>query len=428
MKIIRDLQEAKLALGRASSSLRDDKLEQTVRTIIDDVRHRGDAALFDYTEKFDGIRLNSLGVTEDSIDWAAKETDARLIKALKLAEKNIVQYHSRQKKLMLKEPAGKLGWLIRPLERIGVYVPGFQAPLPSTLLMTVIPARVAGVNEIILVTPPQKTGAVSPVTLAAAKIAGVDRIFAVGGAQAIAALAFGTKSIPAVDKICGPGNIYVTLAKKLLYGAVGIDGLYGPSEVVIIADESANPTFIAADLLAQAEHGSLASAIMITTSQNMAVKVNGEIERQLATLSRRSVIEEAVEKRGAIIMTESVEAAIGLANFYAPEHLCLVVKNAGSYIDKVKNAGCLFIGENSLEALVDYTAGPSHVLPTGGTARFGSGLNVMDFMKFINLVNMDAGDIKRLGPSASVIAHAEGLDAHARAVEIRLNDKRQGGG
>ncbi len=429
MKIIRDLQEAKQILARAFSEAADNKQEQTVRAIIEDVRRRGDAAIFDYTEKFDGVRLNSLEVAGGQIQRATKETDAGLIRALKLAGKNIAQYHTRQKEMLLKEQTGKnLGWLIRPLERIGVYVPGFQAPLPSTLLMTVIPARVARVKEIILVTPPQKTGEVSPVTLAAAEVAGVDRIFAVGGAQAIAAMAYGTKSIPAVDKICGPGNIYVTLAKKILYGTVGIDGLYGPSEVVIIADESANPAYIAADLLAQAEHGSLASAIMITISQNMAAKVNAEIERQLATLSRQSITKEAMEKRGAIILADNIEQAIELANYYAPEHLCLVIKDAGNYIEKVKNAGCLFIGEDSLEALVDYTAGPSHVLPTGGTARFGSGLNITDFVKFINTVNMDARDIRRLGPAASIIARAEGLDAHARAVEIRLKDKGQGGG
>jgi histidinol dehydrogenase len=291
--------------------------------------------------------------------------------------------------------------------------------------MTAVPARVAGVKEIIVMTPPGKQGRVPPVLLAAAKIAKVDRIFSVGGAQAIAALAYGTKTIPAVDKIYGPGSSYVTLAKKMVYGAVGIDGLYGPSEVIIIADDTANATYVAADLLAQAEHG-LATSILITTSRKLADAVNLEVEKQLKDLPRRDIIAEVMEKRGFIAVVSSVDEAVELANLYAPEHLCLTVKNAASYVEKVSNAGCLFVGESAVEALVDYVAGPSHVLPTGSTARFGSGLNILDFVKLISVVKTDNTDLKQLGGAASVIARAEGLDAHARAVEKRLA-KGQGG-
>jgi histidinol dehydrogenase len=425
MRIIEGFDKAKPLLTRqAVTSLGGTpEREQYVRRIVDEVRKRGDAAIFDFTRKFDGVKLTSLEVTKDQVDRAYREVDKELISALKLAGGRITAYHTEQKKKLLNENAkAKLGWLIRPLERIGVYVPGGTAPLPSSLLMTAIPGRVAGVKEIILVTPPQKNGQISPVTLAAAKIAGIDRIFAVGGAQAIAALAYGTKTIPAVDKVCGPGNIYVTLAKKMVYGTVGVDGLYGPSEVIVIADETANAAYVAADLLAQAEHGSLALSILITTSRKVADAVNLEVEKQLKDLSRRSIIAESLEKLGFIAVVDSVDEAVELANLYAPEHLCLVVKNADSYVNKVRNAACLFVGENAIEALVDYAAGPSHVLPTGGVARFGSPLNILDFVKLISIVKTDAKDIKQLGGAVMTIARAEGLDAHARAVERRLKD------
>jgi histidinol dehydrogenase len=425
MKIIEGFDKAKPLLSRQSiTGLADDaEREKTVRQIIEDVRRRGDAALFEYTQKFDGVKLTSLEVSKDQVDRAYNEVDKELISALELAASRIKVYHTRQKKALLKEDAkAKLGWLMRPLERIGIYTPGGTAPLPSSLLMTAIPARVAGVKEIITVTPPQSNGKVSPVTLAAAKIAKVDHIFSVGGAQAIAALAYGTASIPAVDKVYGPGNIYVTLAKKLVYGTVGIDGLFGPSEVIIIADGAANPAYIAADLLAQAEHGSGALSIMLTVSRQVADAVNIEVEKQLKDLPRRQIITEALEKRGFIAVVRSVDEAIELANLYAPEHLCLAVKNAASYINKVRNAACLFVGENAVEALVDYAAGPSHVLPTGGVARFGSPLNILDFIKLINVVKTDVADIRQLGGAVATIARAEGLDAHARAVEKRFKD------
>jgi histidinol dehydrogenase len=423
LKIIQDFELAKKLLSRQTpmaQALGIDEREQAVRQIIDDVRRSGDTALFDYTEKFDGVKLASLEVSKKQITDAYQQVDAKLVSALKLAAERIEKFHIKQKESLLHDSTGEsLGWLIHPLKRVGVHAPGFTAPLPSSLLMTAIPARVAGVKEIFLVTPPMKQGGVSPITLVAADIAGVDRVFSVGGSQAIAALAFGTESIPSVDKVCGPGNIYVLLAKKLLYGVVGIDGLYGPSEVLIIADETATPEYCAADLLAQAEH-TLGSATLITTSPDLASKVVREVEKQLEDLPYQAVAAESLENRGMVVIVKSVDEAIELANLYAPEHLCLVVDNAASYVDRVSNAPCIFIGENSVEAIVDYVAGPSHVLPTEGVARFSSPLNVTDFVKMINIVDMNEAEIKELGQATSTIARAEGLEAHARAVEKRL--------
>lgn len=429
MKILTDFEKAKSLMSRqfVGLSLDDAAREKVVRQIVDGVRARGDAALFDYTEKYDGVKLTRLEVKKSEIDRAFRKIDVSLLKALELAAKRITAFHVKQKRSLLRDnAASKLGWLMRPLQKVGVITPGFIAPLPSSLLMTAIPARVAGVKEIILTSPPQKSGGVSPVTLAAAKIAGVDRVFSVGGAQAVAALAYGTFSVPRVDKVCGPGAIYGQLAKKIVFGEVGVDGLYGPSEVIIVADNNANPGYIAADLLAQAEHGSGAAAILITNSRRLANNVNREINEQLKSLKRRGIIEESLEKRGVIVLVDSIDRAIELANLYAPEHLCLVIKNAAAYVAKVKNAGCIFIGENSIEVLVDYVAGLSHVLPTGGTARFGSPLNVLDFVKMIAVVNLDRKDVGRLSRPASVIAKAEGLGAHARAAEIRIRDIEQG--
>ena len=395
--------------------------EQAVRQIIGEVRDRGDEALFEYTLKLDKAKLTSLEIDKQQISHAYQEVEPELVSALKLAAERIRSFHLLQKDNIWKGVTGReWGQLVRPLARVGVYAPGGTASYPSTVLMTAIPAKVAGVKEIILATPPGVKGTVPPATLAAADIAGVDRIFCVGGAQAIAALAFGTESIPRVDKICGPGNIFVVLAKKMVYGAVDIDGLQGPSEVLIIADETANPGYCAADLLAQAEHDPLASAILVTTSRQLADKVNQEVERQLKDLPRQAIAAESLENRGMIVVVANVDEAIELANLYAPEHLCLMVKEASSCIDKVSNAGCIFIGENSTVALGDYVAGPNHVLPTGGTARFGSPLNIIDFIKLIDLVNIDEASLKKIGRAASIIARAEGLDAHARAVEKRM--------
>jgi len=398
-----------------------DDPEEAVRQIVNEVRNRGDAALFDYTLKIDGIKITSLEVSKQQTAGAYREVDRELLSALKLAADQIRSFYSVQKNSFwsggTKPDSGQL---IRPLERVGVYAPGGTACYPSTVLMTAIPAKVAGVKEVILVTPPRGEGAIPAPTLVAADIAQVDRIFSVGGAQAIGALAFGTESIPKVDKICGPGNIFVVLAKKLVYGAVDIDGLQGPSEVLIIADEGTNPEYCAADLLAQAEHDPLASAILITTSRWLADKVSQEVEQQLESLERQAIAAESLKNRGMLVVVTDVDEAIELANLYAPEHLCLMMQKAASYIDKVSNAGCIFVGENSTVVLGDYVAGPSHALPTGGTARFSSPLNILDFIKIIDLVNIDGASLKQLGPSAVTIARAEGFEAHARAVEKRL--------
>jgi len=398
-----------------------DDPEQAVRQIVNEVRNRGDAALFDYTLKIDGIEITSLEVSKEQIASAYQEVDEELLSALKLAADRIRSFHTAQKDSFWSGGTNlDSGQLIRPLQRVGVYAPGGTACYPSTVLMTAIPAKVAGVKEVILVTPPRGQGTVPPPTLVAADIAQVDRIFCVGGAQAIGALAFGTESIPKVDKICGPGNIFVVLAKKLVYGVVDIDGLQGPSEVLIIADEGANPKYCAADLLAQAEHDPLASAILITTSRWLADEVNREVEQQLQGLERQAIAAESLENRGMIVVVTNVDEAIELANLYAPEHLCLMMQKAASYISKVSNAGCIFIGENSTVVLGDYVAGPSHALPTGGTARFSSPLNVTDFIKFTSLVTIDKAGLKELGPAAATMARAEGFEAHARAVEKRL--------
>jgi len=436
LKIIEGFEQAKSALSRqataefslASPALKQELAQvfgtedpkQAVRRIIDEVRSRGDEALLDFTSRLDGVELGSLEVTGEQIAGAYREVDKELVSALKLAAEQIRSFHTTQKDNIWRGFAEqKLGQLIRPLECVGVYAPGGVACYPSTVLMTAIPAKIAGVREVILATPPRTSGVVSPPTLVAADIAQVDRVFCVGGAQAIAALAFGTKSIPRVDKICGPGNIFVVLAKKMVYGVVDIDGLNGPSEVLIIADETTDPEYCAADLLAQAEHDPLASAILITTSRRLADEVNREVEQQLKGLSRQAIPAESLENKGMIVIVNSVDEAIELANIYAPEHLCLMMDKATSYIDKVSNAGCIFVGEKSTVVLGDYVAGPSHVLPTGGTARFGSPLNITDFIKFINLVTIDKAGFKKLASAASIIARAEGLEAHARAVEKR---------
>jgi len=399
-----------------------DDPEQAVRKIIDEVRKRGDKALINLTLKIDGIKLTSLEVSKSQIASAYREVDAELISALKLAAERINSFHSAQKRNVWHElTETDSGQLIRPLERVGIYVPGGTASYPSTVLMTAIPAKVAGVNEVILMTPPKENGNVPSATLVAADIAAVDRIFTVGGAQAIAALAYGTKSIPKVDKICGPGNIFVVLAKKLVYGVVDVDGLQGPSEVLIIADERANPEYCAADLLAQAEHDPLASAILVTISSRFADEVNRKITQQLESLSRRDIAADSLN-RGMIVVVNNIDEAIELANLYAPEHLCLMVEDATSYLDRVTNAGCILTGDSSTVVLGDYVAGPSHVLPTGGTARFSSPLNLTDFIKFINTITIGEAGLKQLGQAASVIATAEGLDAHARAVEKRLKE------
>jgi len=398
-------------------------VQEVVDRIIGEVRRKGDKALRNYTEKLDGVRLDSLEVDEQEIVAAYDIVNKKIVSALEFAARRIRDFHvACEHKTGLIPLDRCLGQQILPLRRVGLYVPGGSAAYPSTVLMMAIPARVAGVEEIIMVSPPGKDGWIAASTLVAADIAKVDRIFKLGGAQAIAALAYGTESIPRVDKICGPGNIFVTLAKKMVFGIVDIDGLEGPSEVVIVADEKANPAFCAADLLAQAEHDALASVILITTSADLADRVDKEIEIQLGKLNRRSTIKKAIDA-GMVVLVDDMAQAVELVNLFAPEHLSIMTSNASGLVRKIYNAGCIFVGANSPVVLGDYVAGPSHVLPTGGSARFGSPLGVADFLKVTNVVALDKPGMRRLSRAAVVIAKAEGLDAHAQAVEKRLGAK-----
>jgi len=441
VRIVRDLLTAKAILRRSPFTPVEAPLEMkqrikevfgeelspegVVAKIIAEVRDKGDAALLDFSRRIDGVELKTLKVSRKEIEVARKKVDKGLLSALELAADRVQSFHLAQKRRSLKGFMERgLGQVLRPLERVGIYVPGGTACYPSTVLMTAIPARVAGVKEIILVTPPRSGGAIPAPTLAAADIAQVDLVFKVGGAQAIAALAFGTESIPKVDKICGPGNIFVILAKKMVFGAVDIDGLAGPTETMILADDSANPAICAADLLAQAEHDVLSSAILITTSSELADEVNKEVERQLKGLKRAGIAAESLAKRGSIIVAPNMNRAVELVNLYAPEHLTLMVRNAASYVNRIRSAGTIFIGESSAETLGDYVAGPSHVIPTAGTARFSSPLGVSDFLKLTTVVNLRDEDLEALGRAAAIIARAEGLTAHARAVEARL--KKEG--
>jgi len=399
--------------------------EMAVAKIIAEVREQGDTALKDLTRRIDGIELGSLEVSRKEIADAYKSVPLEMVTALKTAAERVKGFYSAQKRLIWEKSLNRRsGQIVRPLERVGLYVPGGMASYPSTVLMTAIPARVAGVRDVIIVTPPAKSGSVPPVTLVAADIAGDCRVFAIGGAQAVAALAYGTESVPAVDKICGPGNIFVMLAKKLVFGAVDIDGLEGPSELLIVADETADPVFCAADLLAQAEHDAMARAVLVITSRRKADEVLAELNRQLETLPRRQIIDVSLEN-GLIAVVNNVDQAITLANLYAPEHLGLMVDGASDLIGRFTNAGCVFVGGYASVVTGDYIAGPSHVLPTGGTARFSSPLNVGDFMKLIDIVNIGRSELKRIASAAITIARAEGLEAHARALEKRLEKNRK---
>jgi histidinol dehydrogenase len=395
-------------------------VQEVVSRIIGEVRGKGDKALLEYTEKLDGVRLDSLEVDGQEIAAAYDMTDKKLVSALEFAAKRIRDFHVACGHKAGLIPIDKhLKQQIQPLQRVGLYVPGGTAAYPSSVLMMAIPARVAGVEEIVMVSPPGRDGAIPAPTLAAANIAGVNRVFKVGGAQAIAALAFGTESIARVDKICGPGNIFVTLAKKMVYGTVALDGLEGPSEIIILADEKADPVLCTADLLAQAEHDPLASVILISTSADLVDRVDREIEMELAKLKQRSSTETAING-GILVLVNDTTEAVELVNLFAPEHLSLMVSDASSLIPKIRNAGCIFVGENSPVVLGDYVAGPSHVLPTGGSARFGSPLGVTDFLKVTNVIALDEPIMRELGRVAVEIAKAEGLDAHARAIEKRM--------
>jgi histidinol dehydrogenase len=405
--------------------------EQAVSKILTDVRMNGDSALQKWTQMLDHIDLAPAPVSKVLVQSALSSISAAQRAALEQAAARIEAFHRRQPvtSWFTNELGGTLGQIIRPIQRVGLYVPGGTAPLPSTVLMSVIPARVAGVKDVVLVTPPNRSLAdrnppINPMILAACAIAGVDEIYPLGGAQAIAALAYGTDSILPVDKIFGPGNLFVTLAKRQVYGVVGIDGLAGPTETVVIADEFAKPAWVAADLLAQAEHDFLASAILLTPSQELIEKVQVEVARQIEACGRAEIIATSLENRGGVVLTHGLEEAIQLANNYAPEHLALSVRDPWRWVEKINNAGGVFLGEHSFEVLGDYLAGPSHVMPTGGSARFASPLNVTDFVKIISLIALDETTAQQISSTAATIAEAEGLDAHKNAALIRLRESR----
>ncbi|HET9015945.1 MAG TPA: histidinol dehydrogenase [Thermomicrobiaceae bacterium] len=399
---------------------------EVVERIIADVRREGDDALRHYTRALDHAEVGALEIPRHEIAAARERVPRAIFDALMVARDQIERFHRHQLRTSWVNftDDGALGQLLRPMERVGVYTPAGRNPYPSSLLMSAVPARVAGVSEIVACAPPEPDGGVSPLILAAADVAGVDRFFRVGGAQAIAALAYGTASVPRVDKIVGPGNLFVVLAKRRVYGEVDIDQLPGPTETLLIADETADPPLCAADLLAQAEHDPLASAILITTSARLATSVQQELGAQLPGLGRAGIAAESLAANGAIAVVDRLEDAFDLANAYAPEHLCLLIANPWEQIDRVKHAGGVFVGESSPEVLGDYAAGPSHVMPTGQTARFSSPINVEEFLKIISVIGVNRRGLNRLGPVAAALARAEGLTAHAAAVERRLERLR----
>lgn len=404
------------------SKLENKDVEATVSEIIYNVKMHGDRALFDYTLKYDGIGIDdkNIMVEKREIDDAYSKVDKEFISSLRKAIKNITEYHENQRQKTWMDFKGGIvyGQKIRPLEKVGIYVPGGTASYPSSVLMNSIPAKVAGVDEIVMVTP-VKAG-LNPFVIVAANEVGINKIYKIGGAQAIAALAFGTESIPKVDKIVGPGNIFVAMAKRAVYGYVDIDMVAGPSEVLIVADESGNPTYLAADLLSQAEHDAMASAVLITTSKSIAEKVAEEVSRQTLYLERKDIINKSLEDYGAIIIVNNLEDALNIANEIAPEHLELDIKNPFEMIGMVKNAGAIFLGENSPEPLGDYIAGPNHVLPTSGTSRFFSPLSVDDFIKKMSILYYDENSLKNVSDDIVRLAEAEGLTAHANSIKVRF--------
>lgn len=402
--------------------------EQSVREILDDVRERRDQALFEYTEKFDGARISAdnILVTEEEIRKAYREVDPELVEIIRRSLHNIRTYHEKQRQYSWfdSRPDGTiLGQKVTPLARVGVYVPGGKAAYPSSVLMNIAPAKVAGVNEIIMTTPPGKDGKVTATTLVAANEAGADRIYKAGGAQAIAALAFGTESIPKVDKIVGPGNIYVALAKKSVYGHVSIDSVAGPSEILVLADETANPRYVAADLLSQAEHDELASAILVTTSEALAKEVSDWTDRFIRELSRGEIIRKSLDNYGHILLADTLEDAIDAANEIASEHMEIVTADPFEVMTKIRNAGAIFIGEYSSEPLGDYFAGPNHVLPTNGTAKFFSPLSVDDFIKKSSIISYSRDALEKVHTDIEKFAEAEHLTAHANSIKVRFDGK-----
>ncbi|HVA24054.1 MAG TPA: histidinol dehydrogenase [Chloroflexota bacterium] len=400
--------------------------EKVVARILRDVRTRGDTALRDYAERIDGSPLEAIEVPRAELDAASQAIDPKLSHALEVAARQVREFYERQYKdsWTHRTAAGAVGQIVRPLQRVGLYAPGGRAIYPSTVIMAAVPARVAGVEEIVVCSPAGKDGKLSPLILAACKLCEVDHVYALGGAQAIAAMAYGTESVLRVDKILGPGNLFVVLAKRQVFGAVDIDQLPGPTEALVVADDSADPASVAADLLAQAEHDALASPILITPSRRLAERVNDEIELLLQRLSRREIIEASMARNGGIVLTSSTDEAIDLANEYAPEHMCLLIDDPWSKLDQVRNAGGVFVGEACAEALGDYVVGPSHIMPTGGTARFSSALNVWDFVKIISVFGLNQQGVEALAPAAITLAEAEGFTAHAEAIRMRLANPR----
>ena len=398
----------------------------TVSEIIKTVREKGDSALFDFCEKFDKVKLSSLEVSSEEIEAAFLAVEPEFVEILKEAKENIYAFHSRQVRnsFLINEKDGVvIGQKVIPIEKVGLYVPGGTAAYPSSVLMNAIPAKIAGCSEIVMVTPPSADGSVNPAILAAAKVAGVDRIFKVGGAQAVAALAYGTESVPAVDKIVGPGNAFVAEAKKQVFGRVAIDMIAGPSEILVVADATCNPVYVAADLLSQAEHDKNATAVLVTDSKELAVATAEELERQLSLLSREDIARTSVENNGKIIITKDIDEAIEVANALAPEHLEICVDEPFKYLDKIRHAGSVFMGKYCPEALGDYFAGPNHTLPTSGTARFSSPLSVDDFVKKTQFSYYTEDALAKVASKVEYFAKKEGLTAHARSAIIRTENK-----
>lgn len=420
----RENREAALAALSERKSEISEEVRSAVSEIIAAVRQEGDAALLRYTQKFDwpGMVAKHLIIGEEEVSKAYSAIDAKTLSALRAAAANIRAYHERQLQegYMMGERGSRTGLLMRPIGRAGVYVPGGRAAYPSSVLMNIIPAKVAGVKEIIMVTPPSRAGGINPLTLVAATEAGADRILRVGGAQAVAALAYGTETVPKVDKITGPGNIYVAAAKREVFGTVGIDLIAGPSEVLIVADQTANAAFVAADMLAQAEHDERAASYLVTDSIRLAEMVQDQLTRQLARLPRREIAEQSLRDHGAIFLTNSLEESIAIANAIAPEHLELMTERPAASLDAIENAGAVFLGAYSPEPLGDYAAGPNHVLPTGGAARFSSPLGVQDFMKRMSVIFYSRDGLEGMAGDLVALAEMEGLGAHARSVQIRF--------
>ena len=423
MKIYKESLDAMLSIVRQyTQQTTDMEIERRVYDIIENVRANGDAALREYSEKFDGVKLDDFKVDQSIIDAAWDNLPEDLKHALLVAKKNITEFHSREIEqgfVDMDTPGITRGQKVTPLARVGLYVPGGTAAYPSTIMMTALPAKIAGVKEIIMVTPPQKDG-INPAVLGAAKLAGVDAVYQVGGAQGVAALAYGTEQIPKVDKIVGPGNIYVATAKRQVFGQVDIDMIAGPSEIGVIADESANPVHLAADLLSQAEHDPRARAIMVTNSEKLANLVSDEVERQLSQLPRESIARPAIENNSYIAVMDSVEDMFTVMNEVAPEHLEIQLPDPMEYMSMVENAGSVFLGRYASEPLGDYVGGTNHVLPTSGTAKFSSPLGVYDFVKRISFTQFSRERLQRVAKDITTLARTEGLEAHARAIEVRF--------